>query len=363
MFWHTFGMQWFGGFGSRSGLIASGIRIVLCAVGLVAGSSGAVLAAQDEATPTLHVYVNLIQIPVLVLSLYHTQLPPIDASKFMVSIDSGAPFRPSHVRREGNDPISLAILLDATGPEDDLLPKMSAALASLAPLSLQPQDHVSIYAFDCGLTRTSNGGPAERDDLKREVDSALQTFTDGKKSWHALHCGQSVHLWDALNFVVHDLYRLPGRRVILAVTDGKDKGSGKAWTDVRLYAQSAGVAIFGLVYVPYVGVRPDYQDTFNSLCELTGGMVLTSDESNLTDRLKLFTKTVRERYIVEFPRPSNATAGQHDFAVTIEKSNAFIRSAGISVPIPDPALSANPNMIRPDSQAPADGVPQPSKPQ
>ena len=71
-------------------------------------------------------------------------------------------------------------------------------------------------------------------------------------------------------------------------------------------------------------------------------MVLTSDESNLTDRLKLreFVQMVRERYIVEFPRPSNSTPGQHGMAVTIAKGSYLIRAAGVSMPVPDAALIA-----------------------
>jgi hypothetical protein len=40
--------------------------------------------------------------------------------------------------------------------------------------------------------------------------------------------------------------------------------------------------------------------------------------------------------------------GQHDFLVTIEKMNAFIRPAGISVPIADPTLLADPTTVPSD---------------
>ena len=107
------------------------------------------IAPQDTGISTLHVYETLIQIPVLVLDPLGTPLEPIDPRRFAISIDSGPRFRPSYVRLEGNDPISLSILLDARGPEDDLLPKIDAAIAGLAPLSLQARDQVSVYALDC----------------------------------------------------------------------------------------------------------------------------------------------------------------------------------------------------------------------
>ena len=102
----------------------------------------------------LHVYANLIQIPVVVLSPFRTPLAPIAPSRFSISLDSGPQFRATHVRPEGDDPISLSILLDARGSQDDLLPKIDAAIADLAPLSLQARGHVSIYALDCSLIET-----------------------------------------------------------------------------------------------------------------------------------------------------------------------------------------------------------------
>jgi hypothetical protein len=78
---------------------------------------------------------------------------------------------------------------------------------------------------------------------------------------HEPNCQQSVHLWDALAHITGELSKLPGRPVILAVTDGRDQGSSYTWNQV------------------------------------------------------------------------------------IAKSNAFIRPAGISVPLPDPAVLADPTTI------------------
>jgi hypothetical protein len=366
-FWHTFGMVRFGGLGCRGWFVGWGMRFLLCVLGLQIVWGGAALAAQDghtspdEPIHTLHVYTNLIQIPTVVLGSNRERFKtPIPESKFSVSIDSGPWFRATHVRQEGDDPISLSILLDARGPVDNLLPKIDAAIAALAPLSLQPRDHVSIYALECSLVQSLNDAPARPDDLKRAVDLALQSWTYRRQNKRGSDCKPSVQLWDAMAFVIEDLHRLPGRHVLLAVTDGSDKGSRHTWDEVRSFAQATGVAIFGLAYAPIPGLlhNQGYEDVFNSVCELSGGMVFTANESYATKTaLKQLIRTLRERYIVEFPRPSNSTVGRHDLLVTIEKSNAFIRPAGISVPIADPALLADPTTIRTGpSQAPVEGT-------
>jgi hypothetical protein len=351
-------MAGFGGLGSWCGSVVGGKRFLLFCVGLVAGWGGAPLDAQDDAIPTLHVYANLIQIPVVVLSPFHMPLAPIDPSRFSISLDSGPQFRPTHVRPEGDDPISLSILLDARGSQDDLLPKIDAAIADLAPLSLQARDHVSIYALDCSLIETLNNASAEREGLKRAVDSALQTWRYFKQNKRREDCKSNLHLWDSLTFIIQGLHRLPGRRVILAITDGRDKGSKYTWTEVRTYATATGAAVFGVMYAPFFGQfqTTSYEDAFNSVCELSGGMIFPSSGLDLAETLKRFVKTVRERYIVEFPRAYNSTPGQHVLVVTIDKLDAFIRPAGISVPIADPAVLADPSTVPADpSRTPVEG--------
>src|SRR5258705_648114 len=150
-------------------------RIWLLGGELVAGWGGVTIAAQDAGIPTLHVYQTLIQIPVLVLDPLGAPLEPIDPRRFTISIDSGPRFRPTYVRLEGDDPISLSILLDASGPEDDLLPKIDAAIAGLAPLSLQARDQVSVYALDCTLIKTLDDAPAEQERLRRGGELALRS--------------------------------------------------------------------------------------------------------------------------------------------------------------------------------------------
>lgn len=126
-------------------------------------------------------------------------------------------------------------------------------------------------------------------------------------------------------------------------------------------AQSAGVAIFGVVYVPHQGFMrnhdPGYEDVFDSVCELSGGMIVTTEKSDVGPALKDILRDVRGRYIVEFPRPSNSTAGYHGLLVTIEKSVAFIRPSGVSLPLPDPAVLADPTTVPSDpSLAPIEGT-------
>jgi hypothetical protein len=227
---------------------------------------------------------------------------------------------------------------------------------------LHAKDHVSIYALDCSLVRSVNDVPAESERLKIAVNEALQTWMLPE-----VKCEQSIHLWDSLALVVTHLSKLPGRRVILAVSNGRDQGSVRSWNEVRYLAEAAGVAVFGMTYVPFEAKDQQHrflswssEDPFHSVCELSGGMVLLSTSKSLEFMLQRIVTLLRERYIVEFPRPANATSGVHSQEVRIAKSKDFIRPAGVSFPIPDPSALVDPTTVPSDpSRKPVMGTRKP----
>jgi hypothetical protein len=180
------------------------------------------------------------------------------------------------------------------------------------------------------------------------------------------------------------LAKLPGRRVLLVVSNGIDAGSAHSSNDLRLFAQAKGIAIFGYreaharsldawprgrggfgmpSSAPASG-EPE-EETFSTVCELTGGMVMPADPAFVGRELARFVTLVRERYILEFSRPRNGEPGEHIIAVTLPKAApfAFIRSAGVSIlnrsVAPDEDLGIPPD----DSGAPVYGSKKPHKPE
>jgi hypothetical protein len=371
------------GFRFRYRPVGSGTKVLLGLGALTVALNGMALLAQDKpqaldsGVPTLHVYTNLIQVPTLVLTRTDDRSSkPIVESRFSVSIDSGPWFRATHVRQEGDDPISLSILLDVNGETAGLLPKMGDALGRLAPLSLHARDRVSVYSLDCSLLRSLNDVPADSALLKRGVAAVLEPLMLRKSDKQEKSCDLKGRLWDGLAQVAVALSDLPGRRVILVVTDGHDTGSKHMWNEVREFAQAEGIAVFALRfaaasqmrignyrtgrggYLPSGGGSSTVEDALIAVCELSGGMVMRmNDPTFLSKSLEQFVRMLRERYIVEFPRPRNGTAGQHEMEVKIDKGIYSIRPSGVSVPLPDPALIADPSTIQAGpSQAPEQGT-------
>jgi hypothetical protein len=323
------------------------------------------------------VYTNLVQVPTLVLSTTNDLLSKrISEDRFSVSIDAGRWFRATHVRQEGDDPISLSILLDVKGDTAVLLPKIGDAIGNLAPVSLHVKDRVSVYALGCSLVRSLNDTPSYRAVLQSGVAAVLERSMERMSNQRETHCELRGHLWDGLAQVAVALSDLPGRRVILVVSDGTDMGSKNSWNEVRYFAQAKGIAVFALNFAPASSMgmgfsrqgRGGYpvsgggsstaEIPLISLCELSGGIVMrVSDPTTLSKSLERFVTILRERYVVEFPRPANSTAGQHGMEIKIDKGSYLIRPSGVSMPLPDPVLMADPSTIQAGpSQAPEQGT-------
>jgi hypothetical protein len=334
---------------------------LLLVAGTLAGLGVTRTQAQDDAPYVLHVYANLIQVPTLVLSKAHKPLPPVPLTKFDISLDSGPPFHPTQMRLEGDDPITLAILIDASDPDDSIVPKFSLALSSLSPGFLHPQDHVTIYALDCALIRSSDDVPANAVLLRDGVEQALAVPNlHGPKRRST--CANKLRLLDSIVTVTRKLASMPGRRVLLVVSNGIDTASQTKWADNLHYLNIAGVSIFGLrssyassaaednsqLYSrrPYgSGSQNYYEDLFRELCEMNGGTILSTHSRDLARNLGNFVTLVRNRYILEFPRANDSPSGLHNITVTIPKTDAFITTAGVLVPLADPKLLADPNTV------------------
>jgi hypothetical protein len=326
---------------ARCGLCA----LTLMVLGISAHAAQNGQTMRDENILTLRVYPNLVQIPTLVLGNNHQAVPPIAESRFFVSIDGGPKFRVTHARLEGNDPISLAILLDLSQGEGDLMGRIDDGIAGLAPLSLTARDQLSVYALDCQLHRSSVDNPPDRAAVKQAVDSVLKPWNAVRDGPQSARCSNRLYFWDAVTVVTKELRAQPGLRVMLVVSDGVDGGSRNNWNLAREYAATGGVAIFGLTDKANAFV----EDPFNSVCQLSGGILLTASPHDLAKQLQLFMTMVRGRYIVEFPHPVSTKPMHFVMDMTIARSHNFIRPAGATVSVDDPKILNDPMTIVPDA--------------
>jgi hypothetical protein len=323
------------------------VALKACVWGLLSTCSMAAQTPENAGPLTLHAYTNLVQIPTLVVGKDFKPVARIDERRFFVSLDGGRKLRVTHARLEGDDPISLTILLDLTQSNPDIIVSADQAIASLAPLSLHENDEVSIYALDCQLIHPTDQGATDAATLKRQVDLVLQQSQSRDPRDTKRRCQNPLYLWDSLASIVQSLSKRPGRRVILAVTDGVDRGSRNSWNALRFFAQTRSVAIFGLVQPADLRNTQD-EVPFNDVCQMSGGILLPTSAKDLGKELTWAVTLIRARYIVEFPRPVS-TIGNYSLDITIStRHKAFIRPTGIEFPGDDPAILNDPTTVPSD---------------
>jgi hypothetical protein len=324
-------------------------------LGASCGSAQQVSPANDAPITTLHVYTTAAEVPTLVLTHTHKEMNPVQPAQFRLSLDSGPAFQPTHVRMEGDDPISMAILIDTMVPKSELLPQVQEAVTGLARGSLGPQDRVSIYAMGCDLTLAADQITPDAKSLENAMNTAMAAWAIRQRVGSGVtvsnaHSRACKPLWDALSYVTEKLHQQPGRRVLVTISDGADSGSNKAtWWTVQERAQIESVATFGVLTT----ASADPEDPFDMICELTGGVELFATKRTLDQTLQELVTMVRHRYILEFPRSNDFKPGHHSIAVSILKSKAYIRTTGVTFRVADPKVLADPTTVHPAGEVEA----------
>ena len=333
----------------RGGMRATAL---LAAVVLLSGSAG---SQEEKSAFTLKAYESLMQVPALVLdSSMRPMRHPVDPDRFEVSLDSGKKFSPTNVRVEGDDPLELAIVLDVSGSQQRLVESLPEVAAQFAA-ALHAQDHLSIYAVDCGhMFKSADRIGPDPKVVQQAMKDVLQTPRVAKRLKDG-PCPNRDLLWNAMLSVVKDLHESPARRSMLVVSDGVDRGSAITWSQLHSVAGVQGVALFGMNdrKQPTVEAAAEVRDRLSALCTSTGGMVLhTSSPPNAGKTAAEWVELLRGRYVIEFPRPQQMTAALHSIVVSIRgDSGAFVTVAGVPVTVPSAAELADPERVHSDAGA------------
>ena len=313
-----------------------------------------------QATPdgmyTLHVYTDLLQVPTLVLTPLHGDYVGLTSENFTVSLGQGPKFHPTSVRREGDDSITLAILFDFTTDNNSMFTSFAKAMFAKAMLKpaadlLSARDYISVYAYDCELVRTTEDKPATPDQLRASMDKVLTEGREKARNGAPQSCSSQKRLYDVVATVARDIGDSPGRRVILVISDGDDHRSVYSnWLDVARFAGSKSITIFGIrpvtkhtevdIYDPFAdpGAHGWWTmtsaDPFGMLCGSSGGTVLAVGKGTkeMSGQVQRVMTMLRNRYILEFPRPVNGGPGLYSIKVMIDDPKAIIRPAGVAFP-------------------------------
>ena len=301
--------------------------ICFTAAALIATSAHIAQAqnATQQAAP------RTLEVPTLVLTSDPKPLPLVDPSKVSVTIDKMRSFHPEHVRLQGDDPITLAILVDVSGSAKHLIQTLQQDLPTWAATSLTSRDQISIYAVDCAIAHPAGYAPPNAAQLSTALNAAIASpYIHGKTQ---TGCSSSFQFRDALNLISQQMAHLTGRKVILAITNGYDSGSYIKSPELLMQLKARYVSVFG-----FTDADPSSFLSLLFFSPLTGGTLIQTSRKQLTGDLDKFIEMLRGRYIIDFPEPANLSDGPHHIDVRIANRGArWIIPAGLQVAMDSPS--------------------------
>ncbi len=260
----------------------------LAAAGLLLAVS---LAAQKKDRPVYRVDVKLVRLLATVKDPAGNPVGTLDKDDFTV-YDNGVEQEIALFERRTAQPLSVALLVDTSASTAVKLKEGTASVMRFLRALLRegnPADRVMLYSFN--------------NDVILEAGLTRRLERIGKKLKRLK--GQSgTSLYDALFFASRALQRRPGRRVIIAVSDGADTTSVKSYQDALRMAHAADAVIYGVMIAPVTndpGRHVAGENALAGLCRATGGRVLAAAlGEGLDEAFDSILRDLRTQYLIGY---------------------------------------------------------------
>jgi Ca-activated chloride channel family protein len=133
-------------------------------------------------------------------------------------------------------------------------------------------------------------------------------------------------LFDAVDMVsTQQLRQLPGRKAIIALTDGKDEGSKRTLQEAVRSTLAADAIFFGIDPKEKLG---DRMDILKELSSQTGGSAFHIDNHTTLDAaLRAIEEQLRNQYAIGYAPPDNSKKGTfHKVEVRVNKPGFTVRA-------------------------------------
>jgi Ca-activated chloride channel family protein len=263
---------------------------------LVAGPSAAQFASG----------VNLVEVYATVTDARGEPVPNLTAGEFEVAED-GLP-QTIATFAAGDVPLSVVIALDRSfSMAGDRLALAKRAAASFVD-ALRDDDEVTVVAIGSEIETIA---PPVR---AREARATR---------WDAIDTWGTTPLFDATRQAIDLVQARRGRRALLIVSDGVDRGSETTATALIDHARRTDVLVYP---VAIAKTRPP---VFAELASVTGGRsIFVSDPKELEGLLRSLARELRMQYLLGYTpsRPSEGEAAWHAIDVRVKRPDVKVRA-------------------------------------
>jgi VWFA-related protein len=272
-------------------------------------------AAQDQGQgPVIKTEVNLVNVFATVRDKNKRIVGDLKQDDFKIYED-GHEEKIAFFSKEMNLPITIGLLLDTSGSEQNMLPAIQDGGSRFLHRVLKKGDEAMIISFDSDVDLLSDFTD-DRSILDRAINKArINVPGGGMMAGNPGPIGGSANmvgtaLYDAIYLACGDkLNGEAGRKAIVIVTDAQDEGSKTRLEEAVEAAQRTDTVIhILLVYDPRYGGNTGVA---HKLTEDTGGrLIVVNSEKKLEEAFDQVSEELRSQYVLGYYPTNNAKDGK-----------------------------------------------------
>ena len=254
--------------------------------------------------PTFKTGVQTVAIYATVRDREGRQVPDLTKDDFEI-LDNGRPVAITTFSSE-RQPLTVALLLDMSGSMNPSVLRVRESTRRFIE-ALLPDDRVRICTFGDEIAIS----PILTN------DKVVLTRIVNEELWP----GGKTPLWNAVFAGMQSLADEPGRRVVLALTDGADSGSLPGWKgdfgDVRDRATRDGFTLY-MVGMDTAPIRAEFKPDVIALLDDTGGAHFNvAPADSLGETFTRVAEELRRQYLIGFVPAADGR--EHRLTVTVKR--------------------------------------------
>jgi VWFA-related protein len=276
-------------------------------------SNAPVIQQNDGDTPTLNVNVNLVNLYFSARDKdgFITNLAKSDCAL----MEDKVPQTIKNFTQEKTLPLTIGILLDTSGSQQNVLPLEQQSGATFLRNVLKPKDEAFLISFDINVDLLSDY-TNRASELARALNKAKINTGAGTGSVTGNGNPRGTLLYDAVYLAANEKLRTEaGRKIIVMLTDGGDQGSQETLKTATEAAQKANA----IVYVILIADHDFYGGGFNladsgardmeQLAKDTGGRLINvgNNGRKLEEAFSQIEEELRTQYLASYT-PTNSKA-------------------------------------------------------
>src|SRR5271170_5339547 len=352
------------------------VATVLCAVML--SLAGAPLRSQQQG-PTISANVKLVTMFATVRDKHGALIRNLTKDDFVLQQD-GHPQAITYFAPDSDRPLTLGLLVDTSGSQRRLLDQeRDASHAFIDHLLREDKDKAFVIHFDRevellqDLTSSRQKLEASLDQLGRpqfsQASGGGSSGSDpnsggGRGSHGGYGGGGGTQLYDAVYLASDDLMKKQqGRKAIVVLTDGVDRGSKETLRDAIETAQRADTLVYSILFADKEGYgngggyggyggghtgglggggiggggghrrqpqesRPDGKKILQQLSKETGGRFFEVTKKETIDQIYAeIDEELRNQYALGYtPEKADADVGYHKIELTTKQKDAVVQT-------------------------------------